>query len=111
MLLHLQVCAACLSEGDAPDIENLRTAVLSSDLSERVTVEAVSCDDECAVPARLWLQTDGGASYVFEGIDLDRDREDILATIGAYLASPKGWIEDARPCGRLRFCLTARLPA
>lgn len=59
----------------------------------------------------MWLQAPGGASYVFEGIDLARDRADVLATLRAYLAAPGGWIEDARPCGRLRFCLKVRLPA
>jgi predicted metal-binding protein len=35
----------------------------------------------------------------------------VLAFCHAYLAAKDGWIEDARPLGRLRHCLRARIPA
>lgn len=108
-MLVLRVCTACLD--DAKGFEALRRAIAASELAPNVTLQSQPCGETCTSPARLWLQSVGGASYLFEGVDLAADQADILATARAYLGSPKGWIEDARPCGRLRFCLTARLPA
>lgn len=108
-MLVVKVCTDCMD--NATDLEALSAALASSDLAHQVALQAISCGETCARPARLWLQSDGGASYVFEGLNLTSDNADILATARAYLDAPRGWIEDARPCGRLRFCLTARLPA
>lgn len=57
------------------------------------------------------LQSTGRATCFFAGVDPQADVADIVSTIRAYLDAPKGWIEDARPCGRLRFCLVGRVPA
>lgn len=65
----------------------------------------------CARPVSLALQSPERATYFFGGVDLEADVADIVATLRAYLDAPKGWIEDARPCGRLRFCLVGRVPA
>ncbi len=111
MNVVLQICAPCLGSSGNADIENLIKALSTSDIAKRATITTTHCGETCAAPAQLWLQSEDGASYIFEGIDLTADRDDILATLRTYLASPNGWIEDARPCGRLRFCLTARVPA
>ena len=110
-MVQLGICAACLGLEGTNDICALADAVAQSQMSDRVVVKHRNCRARCARPARLWLQSKGGAAYVFEGIDLAADQGDILATLTAYLNHPGGWIEDARPCGRLRFCLTARVPA
>ena len=109
-MLRLGICSDCLGPDGALAITDLARAISEGPLNAQVTVERQSCGETCPSPARLWLQSKGGAAYVFEGIDLAADRNDILATLHAYLAHPGGWIEDARPCGRLRFCLTARVP-
>ena len=57
------------------------------------------------------MQAKGRASYVFSDIDLKKNAKDIAQTCQVYLTVPKGWIEDAHPCGRLRYCLRARIPA
>ncbi|MDA8584645.1 DUF1636 domain-containing protein [Rhodobacteraceae bacterium] len=111
MALALQICVACLGPGRLGEVAAIERALASSDISGDADLHRIACGETCKSPARLWLQSDGGASYIFEGVDLDADRDDIMATLRCYLASPKGWIEDARPCGRLRFCLTARVPA
>lgn len=77
----------------------------------QVRVESAPCLERCDAPVAMTLQREGGAGYVFSGIRPNADTHDIIATCRAYLNSPGGWIEDARPCGRLRFCLSARLPA
>ena len=108
-MLMLRVCTGCL-EGRKP-LDHLIEQVEAGGLEGRVAVQAVSCGERCAHPARLWLQAQDQASYLFEGLNLERDTADILATVCAYLDSKDGWIIDARPCGRLRHKLVARLPA
>lgn len=65
----------------------------------------------CSEPVSLALQGTGRATYFFGGVDPQSDVQDIVATIHAYLAADRGWIEDATSCGRLRFCLKGRVPA
>ena len=65
----------------------------------------------CAEPIALSLQGAGRATYLFSGVRPAEDMADIEATLRLYLDSPAGWIEDARGCGRLRFCLRGRVPA
>ncbi len=64
--------------------------------------------------ARLFLERPEGweesLGLIEAEVSHEADRSDIVATVRHYLSSPKGWIEDARPCGRLRFCLTGRVP-
>ena len=111
----LLICETCHGPGvptpGPDDRAGLRDAIGNSDLNGRIAVKAVQCLGGCADPVSIGLQGAGLASYVFSGVDLDTDRADILATCGLYLDSPDGWIEDARPCGRLRNCLRARIPA
>jgi len=76
-----------------------------------VEIRETDCLGPCDEPIALALQGSGMATYVFVGIDLVEDAEDIQATCRVYLSSPQGWIEDARPCGRLRHCLKTRVPA
>jgi len=45
------------------------------------------------------------------GIEMARDAEDLVKTCKLYLEAHKGWIKDARPCGRLRHKLRTRIPA
>ncbi len=109
-MLRLGICTACLSDAAKSQVAVLQATIALSDLAGQVAVDGLTCGDTCPAPAQVWLQAPGAASYIFAGVDLAQDRDDILATLRAYLAHPGGWIEDARPCGRLRFCLTARLP-
>lgn len=110
-MLLLRVCTDCLPEDQTQALSDIAEALSNSPLYARAQIMPVSCGDACAAPARFWMQSSDGAAYTFDGIDLIEDRGDILATAATYLNSPMGWIEDARPCGRLRFCLTARIPA
>lgn len=65
----------------------------------------------CSDPVGIAFQGLGRASYVFSGLVVASDITDIVAFCRAYLAADKGWIVDARPLGRLRHCLRARVPA
>lgn len=69
-----------------------------------------SCLSVCKAPATLAAQGPGRATYVFSGLSAE-DAPDIVAFARAYDAAPYGWIEDARPLGRLRLRLVTRVPA
>ena len=106
----LHLCASCaFNAGGA--VAALDRALSGAGLGFRITVSAASCLGPCDAPFVLALQGRGRAAYVFAGVRLPGDLEDVVATCHAYLASPSGWIEDARPCGQLRFCLRTRVPA
>lgn len=69
------------------------------------------CMSACAEPIALSFRAAGKAVYLFSGIDAVKDANDILAFAKLYCAAPDGWIEDARPAGRLRHLLRGRIPA
>lgn len=99
-ILHL--CATCQA--------GVETAPLRAALPEGAELRLHDCLNACGNPVALSFQG-CGASYLFAGVDPVADAPDIAATARAYMAAPGGVIEDARPCGRLRFCLIGRLPA
>lgn len=70
----------------------------------------VACLSVCADPVTLAAQGAGRATYVFSGLG-EADEADLRAFAEAYSGAPDGWIEDARPLGRLRFRLVTRVPA
>lgn len=89
----------------------MRDALAQAGLAEQVNVEFAGCIGACTAPVAIGLQGSGRASYVFSGINILDDADDIAATTLAYLTTRKGWIVDAHVCGRLRECLQTRLPA
>ena len=103
--VRLHICANC----PGPGWERLRMALEEAGLP--VELKPSGCMNGCAEPVALALQGAGRATYFFTGVDPEGDVADILATVETYLAADKGWIGDARPCGRLRFCLKGRVPA
>lgn len=104
--LKLSLCTEC----GAISAEDLRAALAKADLAEGVSLTESPCLGPCDRPTALALQTLDHAGYVFAGITLD-DAADIAATCALVLKSDQGWIEDARPCGRLRHLLVARMPS
>ncbi len=108
----LLLCSTCTGTEDrAADRTAIATALAEAELEGQVLLTEVACMGACETPVSLGLQGDGMASYVFAGVTPQDDAADIVRTCQTYLDSPAGWIEDARPCGRLRLCLRARLPA
>lgn len=111
---RLLICRTCRQEsGSEPEskIAPLKTALRDAGLGEAFTVGTVDCMGACEQPVSLAFQGDNRASFVFSGVRLPEDMPDIVATARTYLEARDGWIEDALPCGRLRFCLRARIPA
>ena len=103
MTKRLVICETC----DGPG------AVLAETLRPQVPgweVVLHECLSACAEPVSLAVQATGKATYVFAGLGM-QDLRDVVAFVGLYEAAPDGWIDDARPAGRLRFCLKTRVPA
>jgi predicted metal-binding protein len=68
------------------------------------------CLSMCDEPTAIALQADAKATYLFSGVTVE-DAAAVRAALAAYDAAENGWIADARPLGRLRFCLKGRVPA
>ncbi len=101
MSKRLLICSTCAGPGQA------LADVLCLDGWE---VQMHPCLSVCDAPVALAAQSDGGATYVFAGLT-EADAADVVAFTREYDAAQAGWIADARPLGRLRFCLKTRVPA
>ena len=73
-------------------------------------VQISECLSVCADPVTVAAQGAGRATYVFSGISAEH-AHDLAAFAHAYDTADAGWIEDARPLGKLRFRLVTRVPA
>lgn len=103
MTKRLVICRTCDGPGQA----------LADALCVRLPdwdVVMHDCLSVCAEPVSLAVQADGKATYVFAGLT-DADVDDAVAFAALYDTCADGWVADARPAGRLRFCLTSRVPA
>jgi predicted metal-binding protein len=117
-MTYLLICQTCHDpkenpEGhslDAQKLQELQDDLDQAGFGERILVQSSPCLGVCADAHAIALTGKNRASLVFLGVDLTRDRADILATCHAWLAADQGWIDDARPCGRLRHQLQARIP-
>lgn len=107
----LLLCATCEGTDRAGDRQAIEQALTGQRVDQQVRVTMVDCMGACVSPVSIALQGIGRASYVFDGLVPTQDASDIAQTCQTYLNAADGWIEDARPCGRLRDCLRARLPA
>ena len=112
---RILICNTCARAQDAgplaDEIDELRNALISAGFATQFEVAEVGCFGGCSDPSGIGFQGQDRASYVFSGTDITSDLKDVLAFCEAYLAAKEGWIEDARPLGRLRHCLRARIPA
>ena len=106
----LRICATCRPDDDQAH-DALAAAIAAANLPVPVRVVAQDCMNGCAAPVSLALQGAGMATCFFAGVDPEADQDAVIGTLRAYIESPNGWIEDARPCGRLRHCLIGRVPA
>lgn len=106
------ICSTCTESGDDPKgdalVQELRVRLASLGDFE---VRAQACLNVCDKPTAVAFRAEGKAAYLFAGVDAATDAEDVAAFAKLYADTPDGWIEDARPAGRLRFCLLGRIPA
>ena len=105
--MRLTICATCGSgAGEGQALADRVRGALPAEWSLRLH----DCLGACARPVALAVEAPGRATYLFAGVRAG-DAEDLLAFTRLYAAAPDGWIEDARPAGRLRHCLRGRIPA
>ena len=83
---------------------------LEGRMPEGVALERVDCMNQCDTPVSLALRGEGRDVYLFAGVDPVQDVEDAVALARLYAEASGGTITDARAAGRLRFCLTGRVP-
>lgn len=102
MTKRVTICETCAGPGTA----------LAAKLGEMDGWDVVMhpCLSVCDEPVAMAVQADRSATYVFAGLT-DADANDVLAFVALYDDAPAGWVADARPAGRLRFCLKSRVPA
>lgn len=104
MSKRLLICSTCAGPGEA----------LANAVRDRIDagweIEMHECLSVCDEPVAMGVQATGKATYVFSGLT-DSDANDVAGFAKLYDEDADGWIADARPAGRLRFCLKARVPA
>lgn len=95
----LSICAGC---GGGPLIGPLQARLAQ--------VRLVDCMQVCGRPVAVSFRGAGKAAYLFAGVDVTTQAEQIVAFAGLYASAQGGIVEDARPCGQLRLCLVGRIP-
>lgn len=109
MTHKLFICETCQdAAGEKPGLA-LADAVRASGI-DGVDVVLTPCMNMCDEPVSMALRAPDKNAYLFAGVEA-ADAADVVALAGLYTASKDGVIEDARPAGRLRFCLKGRVPA
>lgn len=113
-MTRVLLCRTCQHEAGATAeaaFNALKKAFENEGLEGNLDLGTVDCMGACEQPVSLAFQGQDRATFVFSGVRFPDDIDDIVATARTYLGAKDGWIEDARSCGRLRFCLRARIPA
>jgi len=105
----LTLCSQCAPATFATDLQGVRDALERAGLA--VAVRAQACLNCCEAPHAMALHGAGRATCIFHRVDIAEDLPDIVATVRHWLDAERGWIVDAQGCGRLRFCLRARIAA
>jgi predicted metal-binding protein len=109
MAHRITVCSSCEGLNGKGFAAELRVALAGADLTYEV--RDFDCMSNCARPLSVAFSAADKATYLFGDVDTAGDLKDVIAFASLYAKSPDGWIEDARPAGRLRQCLIGRVPA
>jgi len=108
MMHRIVVCSSCEGVDGLAFAAALRAAIAARGMAFEVQDHA--CMSNCGRPLSLAFSAPGKATYLFGDVRPDEDLDDTLCFAELYADTPDGWIEDARPAGRLRFCLIGRVP-
>ncbi|MGR3321886.1 MAG: DUF1636 family protein [Pseudooceanicola sp.] len=100
----ISICGECKGAGRA--LAEAVAPLLDGDTEVRVS----ACMNVCSRPVTVAARAEGKAAYLFGGVT-GAEAADLAAFARLYAAAADGAIADARPLGRLRFCLIGRIPA
>ncbi|MBY6057106.1 DUF1636 domain-containing protein [Leisingera daeponensis] len=103
----LTLCRTC-RDADPAFLGQVAAALEAS--GGKVRLQQVECMSGCKRPQTLAMRQSGKTAYLFGEITAG-DLPDILTFLRMYEVSPDGNFADARPLGRLRFKVIARIPA
>lgn len=106
---RIVVCSTCEGIDGKGFADSLRAALAGRGLP--FEVQTHDCLSNCARPLSVAFAAPGKATYLFGDIAPEADLADTVAFARLFADSSDGWIEDARPAGRLRLCLIGRVPA
>lgn len=109
MAHQIVVCSTCDGLEGKAFAAQLRIALADTELP--IEVRDFDCMSNCSRPLSVAFKAPGKATYLFGDVVPATDLADVIAFARLYLDHPDGWIEDARPAGRLRHCLIGRVPA
>lgn len=103
----LTLCRTC--EAADPTLFGQIAATLeASDVPAKL--QQVDCMSGCQRPQTMAVRQHGKTAYLFGEITTE-DVPNILTFLRMYEDSPDGNFADARPLGKLRFQVIARIPA
>ncbi|GAB4388248.1 DUF1636 family protein [Albidovulum sp.] len=97
MSVTLYVCTTCRmgradpAEGPRPGAR-LLAALQAAGAPDGVRIRPVECLSACDHGCNIALAGPGRWSYVYRGLDPDRDVPDILAGVAAYARTPDGLV-------------------
>jgi predicted metal-binding protein len=92
-------------------IARLRAALDSALTGHSHEVTGVECLAACDHPCAIAWQAPGKATWLFGGIDPERDLADLTAFAALYQRLDDGWCRAAERPGRLAQAALARIPA
>lgn len=105
----IYICETCQTgDGQVPGPDLVRAVQEALEVDVDVTLSP--CMNMCDTPVSLALRATGKIAYLFSRVEA-QDARDIAALAKLYVEADQGEIIDARPAGRLRYCLTGRVPA
>lgn len=114
----LFICSICRDENETisrgRSLANTLRVIFANSSNPMINdfeIKSHECLSLCEKPNAIAFSADGKASYLFANVDPVKNLEDILEFAKLYVAQDDGWIDDARACGKLRFCLVGRIPA
>ena len=106
---RIVIFSTCEGVDGAAYADALRGALAERKMEFEVQTHA--CMSNCDRPLSLAFTAPGKATYLFGEVAPDSDLDDTVAFARLYAGTTDGWIDDARPAGRLRHCLVGRVPA
>ena len=114
------VCTTCRPkqcvEGNKDDrpgqhmFERLQGKIAQSDLEDEIQVTPVECLSVCKRPATIALTTPTHWTYIYGDLDPDKDLDNIIAGLRAYLNTDDGIVPWAERVSIFKSGVVARIP-